>query len=229
MNTNLTTEFGERLVKLSTGADGLRSELLCQVRAVGDDEMEFIATDETKDRYAEVIKIDGWQLDNYRKNPVVVDSHNYWTLGALIGRSEEVVIEKGKMRNRVKFALDNPLGAMSYKMAKAGFIKSESVGFIPIEWKNGSGEMEPRRTYLKQELLEISLVSVPANPGATIEAALKSGAVQRGDVRALFDWLKQFHGEKAAASIEPDARVDAVEGADLLKLARSVAATLRRA
>ncbi len=76
------------------------------------------------------------------------------------------------------------MGNLAYKMAKGGFIKSQSVGFIPIEWTNGNDKDAPDRTYTKCELLEISLVVVPANPGATIGLALKSGAINARDSAA---------------------------------------------
>jgi HK97 family phage prohead protease len=228
------TELGERLTTLSTGAKGVRGELRCEVKAAPGDgaELDFIATDETLDRYGEIVKLDGWELANYRANPVVLDSHNYWSVASILGRSQEVLITEGKMRNRVKFAMDNPLGAIAYKMAKAGFIKSESVGFIPLEWKNGVGPNEPRRTYLKSELLEISLVSVPANPGATIENALKSGAVGRGDVKELYAFLKQFLPEsgspKADAPVDSRARAGALDVAQAASLAREISMLLVR-
>lgn len=226
MTPDLQKEFGERLVNLSTGSKGLRGQLKVEVKAAGEHELDFVASDETLDRYEEVVKLDGWELKNYRANPVVLDSHNYWSVASILGNSTRLDITEGKLTNRVRFAMDNPLGAIAYKMAKAGFIKSESVGFIPLEWTNGVGQNEPRRTYLKQELLEISLVSVPANPGATIEASLKSGAVTRGDVKELYRFLKQF---SADAPVDSGAKASALDVAQLLKQAQEVAGVLRRA
>jgi phage head maturation protease len=93
------------------------------------------------------------------------------------------------------------MGALCYKMAKGGFIKSQSVGFIPMEWTNGTGNGEPKRTYSKCELLEISMVVVPANPGATVGLALKSGAIEKSDLRAAFEFSQQFCSDEAS----PDA------------------------
>lgn len=230
---NELSEFGDRLVTLVTGAKGLREQIKVEVKSAGTDseELDFIASDESLDRYQEVVKLDGWELKNYRMNPVVLDSHNYWSVGAILGKSTELTIADGKMRNRVRFAMDNPLGAIAYKMAKAGFINSESVGFIPTEWKNGIGPNEPRRTYLKQELLEISLVPVPANPGATIGASLKSGAVERGDVKELYEFLKQFQTRetKADALVDSRAKAGALDVAQLIRLANETADVLRKA
>ena len=134
-------------------------------------------------------------------NPVVPDCHSYDSIARILGRTISLKISGSRMVNRVEFALDNPLGNMAYKMAKGGFIKSESVGFIPLDWENNKGGNDngPSRTYTKQELLEISLVVVPANPGATIGLALKSGAIENSDLRVLADFLKEFCSKKTEA------------------------------
>jgi len=196
---DLTKEFGARLVDLQGGRRGLRGQLNCEVKAApGADELDFIATDETLDRYNEVVRLDGWEIAEYLANPVVVDSHNYWTLASLLGNTTALKIRDGAMHNRVKFARDNPLGDMAYKMASKGFIHSESVGFIPLEWKQGMTKDEPARTYTKQTLLEISLVVVPANPSATVGMALKAGAITRADVRRAAKHLEMISSEPKA-------------------------------
>ena len=202
MSTKNLSEFGERLVKLNTGAMGLRGGMKTTVRDVGGDApmMDFIATDETLDRYNEVISIGGWQVQNFLANPVIPDCHDYSSVARILGKAVSISFTDGQMVNRVEFCLDNPLGAMAYKMAKGGFIRSQSVGFIPLEWSNGSGKDEPARTYTKCELLEISLVVVPANPGATIGAAFKSGALERADLRAAIEHLERICNDKAIST-----------------------------
>lgn len=191
------TEFGERLVTLNTGAKGLRGGLRCAIKEVAGDApvMDFIGSDNTLDRYGEVIEPAGWQLENFKANPVIPDCHDYSSITRILGRAVSVSVTDGKLLNRVEFCTDNPLGLLAWKMAKGGFIKSQSVGFIPIEWKNGVGNTEPERTFTKQELLEISLVVVPANPGATIGLALKSGVVERRDLSALAEFLNEFRSQ----------------------------------
>lgn len=171
----------------------MRGGLKCEVRSVIGEApvLDFVGSDETLDRYNEVIKQDGWQLENFRANPVIPDCHDYSSIGKILGRATSVSVTEGKLMNRVEFCLDNPMGNIAYKMAKGGFIKSQSVGFIPKEWTRGVGKDQPDVTYLKCELLEISLVVVPANPGATIGMALKSGAIDRSDISALQDFLMQ--------------------------------------
>lgn len=231
MNTNLLTEFGERLVRLNSGAVGLRGGLKCDVKAVTGDApvMDFIGSDGSVDRYNEVIDPKGWQLDNFKANPVIPDCHDYSSIVKILGRATSVEVKGGQLVNRVEFCTENPLGLLAFKMAKGGFIKSQSVGFIPVEWKNGVGSGEPERTYTKQELLEISLVVVPANPGATLGLALKSGAVERRDLTQLADFLNQFRSEpnpdsdatgRTSGAVVPDVQ--------LLRIARGLREVLKQ-
>lgn len=215
----LLTEFGSRLVTLNTGAQGLRGGLRCEVKDAGEEGepvMDFIASDETVDRYNEVIKVDAWQTANFMANPVIPDCHDYSSIARILGRARSIGVAEGKLVNRVEFALDNPLGNLAYKMAKGGFIKSQSVGFIPLEWTNGTKD-EPARTYTQCELLEISLVVVPANPGATIGLALKSQAIEKRDLSDLYEFLKQFCSDDDSAARQA-AEVEREEHQRFMKL-----------
>src|SRR5437867_10016330 len=49
--------------------------------------IDFRSSDQTLDRYQEVIAVAGWRLDNYRKNPVVQNAHSYCSLADTIGKS----------------------------------------------------------------------------------------------------------------------------------------------
>jgi len=229
---NLFEEFGQRLVTLNTGAVGLRGGIASTVRAVAgsDDVMEFIGSDGSVDRYNEVIDQKGWQLENFRANPVIPDCHDYSSIVKILGRAQSVEVKDGQLVNRVQFCMDNPLGLLACKMAKGGFIKSQSVGFIPLEWQNGVGKDVPDRTYTKAELLEISLVVVPANPGATIGLALKSGAIEKADLKSLADFLKEFCSEENPNPPgKGSASAGEVHDAQLLRIAREVNQVLKRA
>ena len=225
------TEFGGRVVTLNTGAKGLRGGLKCEVKSVDGNApvMDFIASDETLDRYNEVIRLDGWELDNFRANPVIPDCHDYSSVAKILGKAVSIGVADGKLVNRVEFAVCNPLGQMAHDLAKGGFLKSQSVGFIPLEWENGKGKDQPDRTYTKTELLEVSMVVVPANPGATIGAALKSGATTKEHVKNCAEFLKQFCGEEAGPEHLAGASVTGTFDAQLLQLARCLNEVFKRA
>lgn len=166
--------------KLKDGRDLYGSELQnVEVKALGDNEIEMIGTTEAVDRDNEVISLDGWDLKNYKKNPVVLEAHNYWE--PAIGRAK-VSIKDKQMVFRIEFPPEGvyPRADLFKKLYKLGFMKASSVGFIPSEYKLGNGVDEPRRTFLKQELTEISLVTVPANPEALLAEKSIIDAKEKG-------------------------------------------------
>jgi HK97 family phage prohead protease len=190
--------------------------------------MDFIGSDGSVDRYNEVIDHAAWgDMKNFRANPVIPDCHDYSSIGKILGRAVSVEVKDGKLCNRVEFCLDNPMGALAFKMAKGGFLNSQSVGFIPEDWQSGEAAGEPDRTYTKCELLEISMVVVPANPGATVGLALKSGAIERADLKAVAEYLKQFCGEEADPSTQAGASGAGIFDARLLQLARGLRDVLK--
>src|SRR5205823_13826082 len=174
--------------------------------------LDFRSSDQTLDRYQEIISVAGWRLENYRKNPVVQNAHSYSNLADTIGKSLITEVRslsqamgegQGEGRylfQRVQFAVDeNPVARLAYGLYKGGFLKAVSVGFIPTRWENGSAEAGYRRKYLEQELLEVSAVSIPANPNA-LQLALKSGAIHKSDLQQLADLLTHCCTEGAPPS-----------------------------
>lgn len=245
MRAMLEKEFGGRLVSLQAGEPGLRGGMQVRTQvpadAGGEPVVDFISSDETLDRYNEVICASGWVLDRYQKNPVFQDSHDYSTILRTIGRATITEIRGNQLYQRIQFAVDaNPLARIGYAMYRGGFLHAVSVGFVPLEWENGGGQSGFDRRYLKQELLETSAVAIPANPNA-LELAVKSGAVETGDLKELFQLLKGLTGdiEKRAGRFEfqefagsgSDAGAPGLgtDGAQLVQLMREVAAMVRRA
>ena len=216
----LQNEFGARVCTLNTGASGLRGGMKCSVTKTGTNTIQFIGSDNTVDRYNEVIDQKGWELENFRANPVIPDCHDYSSIAKILGRAVSVEVKNGQLVNDVEFCLDNPMGNLAFKMSEGGFIKSQSVGFIPLAWTNGKNSDEPARTYQKCELMEISLVVVPANPGATIGNQIKS-VLNPGERRDLAAFLKEFCSETDPAA-PGRASGAGVHDAQLLNLARTL-------
>lgn len=130
--------------------------------------LEFVLSDETPDSYGDIVSADGWQLARFRKNPIALFGHDN---GFPIGKWTDVRVENGKLRGRLNFAAEgtSPRIDELRRLVEQGVLKAVSVGFLPVE----SEPLEPGRTgpwdpkkYLRQELLETSIVSVPANPNA---------------------------------------------------------------
>lgn len=234
---DLITEFGERLATLSTGARGLRASLAIKMTPdeTDADVLHMRASDETLDRYDEVIAADGWLLDPYRKNPVIQNAHQYGDILFTIGRAEKTAVENGGLMQVWRFAAkENPMAKIARDLYRGRFLNASSVGFIPREWINGDKQSTYRRKYTKSELLEVSAVGIPANPSA-LALAVKSGCVEASDLRELAQCLKHFCNEpkfgppNADASLDSRAKGEALDVAPLLQLARSLNDVLKRA
>jgi len=175
-----------------------------QAKEVKDEKrvLRFIGSNEKIDRDNEVIKADGWKLQNYKKNPVVLVNHQHHELP--VAKAKKVWIESGKLMFDLEFpdADIHPQGDTLYKLYKNGYMNATSVGFIPNMEKATFAKKkgDPHITFNDQELLEISLVSVPANPSALItaksyEKAIKDEVVDELELNDLEMWLSKFFEE----------------------------------
>ena len=158
MSDSLSLEFGSRLVPLCDGRPGLRGGLpvqVCDTETVppGAPIIDFIASSEALDRYDEILSADGWRLDNYRRNPVFQNAHQYgdiiFTLGKalitevrLVGSASPSGPPRQVLFQRILFATDvNPMARIAYGLYKGKFLNAVSVGFIPIRWENGDASV----------------------------------------------------------------------------------------
>jgi HK97 family phage major capsid protein/HK97 family phage prohead protease len=128
--------------------------------------MEFILSDETPDRLGDIISATGWDLENFKKNPIALFNHHS---DFPIGKWANLRVDKGALRGHLQLA---PAGTSPRideirKLIDAGILKAVSVGFRALESEPlQKGNPFGGERYLKQELVETSLVSVPANPNA---------------------------------------------------------------
>tara|TARA_R100000654_G_scaffold67202_1_gene95679 strand:+ start:1062 stop:1856 length:795 start_codon:yes stop_codon:yes gene_type:complete len=131
------------------------------------DTLSFIASTSGVDRYGDIIDQKGWNLTNYRNNPVVLLNHDSNSLP--IGRGE-VEVKNGKLNIDVTFDMKDERAKEIARKAKDGFLNAVSVGFKPLESKSryelskdSPFYGEKGMFYSKAELLEVSLVTIPAN------------------------------------------------------------------
>lgn len=166
------------------------------VKTLGEREIEIIGSTEDVDRDGEVLTMEGWDLRAFKRNPVVLPAHDYYQ--PAIGKAR-VTKADGKLMFKIEFPATgiNPVADVYCGLYKGGFMNASSVGFMPQEHQWGEKPGEPRRTFLKQELLEISLVSVPANPQALltekgIESAVRAGKLRGDEIKVLEGWIKSY-------------------------------------
>ena len=81
--------------------------LQCQILRSDDDQkglVSFVASTANADRYGDIINQNGWDLDKFRANPVILLNHNANALP--IGKGEVEVID-GRLMVDVEFDMDN--------------------------------------------------------------------------------------------------------------------------
>lgn len=148
-----------------------------KVKQLGQNErrLRFIGSSEAEDRDGDVILASGWEIANYKKNPVFLWAHDYSI--PPIGRALNV----GVVGNELHFDIEFPekgihaLADTVYELYKGGFLNATSVGFTGKE-----GTPSPKGfIYTKQELLELSAVPVPSNPKA-LQRAKSLGYISSG-------------------------------------------------
>lgn len=148
-------------------------------------DLEFVISTPAIDREHDVIKVDGWHLENFEKNPVVLWAHQYST--PPVARAPSVYQEGDQLRGVARFtpADVNPFGHMVYQMTRGGFLNATSVGFQPMKyvWNDEHGGYD----FEEQDLLEFSIVPVPANPEALLAASAEGI-----DTSPLREWAEKI-------------------------------------
>ena len=131
------------------------------------DGAEYVLSDQSIDRMGDVIQSDGWRLDAYKKNPIALFNHR---ADFIVGTWKNLRVEDGVLRGHLKLAPEgtSPRIDEIRKLVEAGILRATSVGFRPIKYEpiNKEDKSFPGMRFLEQELVETSLVSVPANPNA---------------------------------------------------------------
>jgi phage head maturation protease len=131
------------------------------------DPREFVLSDESVDRMGEVINADGWDLSEFKadRNPIALFNHN---ANAIIGHWENVRIVGKQLLARIVFG-STQVAKDARSDFEEGHLRAASVGFSPIEKEPINAKADPHFgpfRYLRQQLVECSLVAVPANANA---------------------------------------------------------------
>lgn len=173
------------------------------------DESVFQATitTETVDRDGDVVLAKGLDFEAFLKNPVVLLGHPFAIESAFdlpVGKANWI---KAKGRKVIAEVTPAPteMGKEIFELIKGGFLNAVSIGFDPIddgpptekelrarpEWAGA------RRIFRKAELVEFSIVNVPANPDALISA------IRKGNLSMSAETLKHFGVEPQAIEPQP--------------------------
>jgi HK97 family phage prohead protease len=150
----------------------------------------FTISTASVDRMGDTIAVQGWKLDAFRDNPVVLWQHD--SSDFPVAKATKIWIEGDKLKAEAQFVpKDNPATGLHaegiLQLYKGGFLSAVSVGFNPLKYAFTD---DPKRRFgidfLEQELMEFSCVTVPANAEALIEG--RSAGI---DIAPMLDWCEQ--------------------------------------
>jgi hypothetical protein len=139
------------------------------------------------------------------------------------------------------FGLDTDRGKYLYEGLKEGVLDGLSIGFRTRQYRMGTKPSEPERTLTDIDLVELSIVTFPANPKARIssvksftldqwrdfEMSLRDAGLSRKDAETAVSHFKKAFGQgdpgnldtrllRDAASPEDAALEDVLKSADAL-------------
>jgi hypothetical protein len=135
----------------------------------------FVASDSTRDSAGTVLNQDNWDLTRFNSNGIIGYQHKVYggwddtdNPDNVIGKGHAYV-EDGKLMVDITFEPKeiNELAEKIYQKVLFGSLRAVSVGFLPIG-KGRFGEGADAETYYfaGQQLIEVSVVNIPANPNA---------------------------------------------------------------
>lgn len=127
----------------------------------------FVITDESVNGYGYRLLTSGGQTDSFRKNPVMLYSHEYGILP--IGVWENVRVEGARMLADAKFDDADPFAQEVARKVDEGILRCCSIGFDVLgidesDELKAPGQVGP--TVTKWELLECSICAIGANRNA---------------------------------------------------------------
>ena len=152
------------------------------IEKADDGSFTAVASTNSVDRHGEIVDNNGWDLKNFKKNPVILWAHDHTE--PAIGTAKKVWVDgEGK---KAKLMIQPVLHDVTEKaravkaLVDKGIIKTLSVGFRPLDSPDGV-------TFSKNELLEVSMVNVPANADAMMMAykSLKTEGIKDTTIKSI--------------------------------------------
>jgi HK97 family phage prohead protease len=177
MNYLSPNEFKTIAKTNKTNMHGITKQYVNVPSNLGERQVKFTISTNAIDRDKDKVNQKGWDLLNYLKNPVVLFGHDAKSLP--VGKCVQIGLEDGEQKATVEFVnkdipIAGPMSEAVYQLCVGGFLSATSVGFRPLEWEFSTEKDRGADTYQggvdfnKQELMEFSIVPIPANPEALI-------------------------------------------------------------
>lgn len=142
----------------------------------------FVLTDESIDAHSERVLVKGVNLSRFNSNPVMLYNHMRSTPGFFgesatsdtilpIGRWKNVQKDDDRIVAEAWIDMEDPFAAKIGKKIENGILNAVSIGFRALAVSDAEEDKVQGQkgvTITKAELMEASIVDVPANPNATV-------------------------------------------------------------
>ncbi len=130
------------------------------------DGRSYVLSDATRDRMGDIIEPAGWQLAWFKRNPIALFAHRSdFPLGLwqnIRVEGARLVADLAPAQRGTSARIDEILS-----LIEQNILRATSVGFWPIRSEPIDPDKPSRGLhFFEQELLEASIVGVPANPAA---------------------------------------------------------------
>ncbi len=199
-------------------------------KGLGDRSFRFVISTGDVDREGDRIDPRGWDLQAFKQNPVTLWAHDHRI--PPIARTTDIGVAGDRLTAVVQFPPPavHPFADSIHNLIAQGFLSSASVGFRPI--RKTINTERGGWDFHEQELLEWSIVGIPALPQAAIERAAvgvnrelvtkwcAGGSCDRSDVIMAIK-------DNGGIEVNPDALRVALR-AELTKVRQDIDDTIRR-
>ncbi len=173
--------------------------------------VDIVASTPSVDSYGTVIDPKGWDVEQFKRNPVITWAHDdrgfTGSDGLPIANAlpETVRVENGQLKMRLRFTPEdvNPFGYKVFRMIAEGFIHGVSVGFDPDMEETDTmtdGDGDSVQIFRSSKLLEVAVVTIPSNDDALIQRARQLN--REGDLERIRSLARNV--EKMARDMEDD-------------------------
>ncbi len=156
----------------------------------------FVVSTPEVDRYGTIIVPSGIDYTAYLNNPIVLAQHDSdkWPIGRCLG----FAMNGENLEATIQIECITEEGKKLNKLINAGFVKAVSVGIIPNEYEEQTIDGQKVTIYTKSELVEFSVVSVPANRQALLKKSMKT---------LLQDSINKYKKESRMLTPEIEAKI----------------------
>jgi hypothetical protein len=203
-----------------------RGHVCTQARVISLDEeartVRHVISTSALDRVGRIVEVSGWRLNHYRANPVVLADHDY-SIERIIGCGIDTKVEGDALVSTTQFH-EEGIGNVAFRLVQAGLGRAWSVGWQGIKAHFSDvieGECSCKEVakkagrsyvlhYLQSELLEYSLVAIPANRDAVM-GLQAAGLVKKAEVEEWIETTRRglvADGIDAAARTAPEGTVE---------------------